>query len=181
MKLRFIQAILALCFSIHCSAVSAISLFGIDLAEATTDNLRDAAKLAGVVLIREGGQGNWFDSYDSSAVFPGSTFLYLGFLKQDKRLAFAEYEFTGRPQPGTLKLLNLKYGQPQVKSGKFLSDREYQWEIDTVEIKYYFDWHRYKTRLTYINPGAIEKVQKEQRKFIGGNPNGKGQPLNNYY
>jgi hypothetical protein len=181
MKSSFIQAILLVCLLISWSKAPAISLFGIDLAEATTDNLREAAKLAGVVLIREGGQDNWFDSYDSSAVFPGSTFLYLGFIKQDKRLAFAEYEFAGRPQPRTLQLLNLKYGQPKIKSGKFLSDHEYQWNVDTVEIKFYFDWDQYKTRLSYINPGAIEKVRNEQRKYFESGLNGKGQQLNNYY
>jgi hypothetical protein len=181
MKMKISQAILVFCFSMYCSVNWAVSLFGINLAEATTDNLRNAAKLAGVVLIREGGQDNWFDSYDSSVVFPGSTFLYLGFIKKDKRLAFAEYEFSGRPQSRTLMLLSLKYGQPQVKSGKFLSDHKYQWNIDTVEINYYFDWHRNKTRLTYINPGAIEIVRKEQLEFKINGGNGKGRLLDNYY
>ena len=73
----------------------ALELFGVDLEKSQQNTIRSAAKKAGVTLIREGGADQWFDSYDSSSVLPLSKRLYLAFVKQDKRFAFAEYEFAG--------------------------------------------------------------------------------------
>lgn len=127
----------------------ALELFGVTLESTTRDELRDAGKQAGLVLIREGGEDNWFDVYDSSAVLDGSSRFYLGFVKQDQRLAFAEYEFGGLSRSQLLRDLRLKYGTPEVQGGRFFSDHSYHWQRDGIEIEFSSDWQNYRTRLIY--------------------------------
>ena len=144
------------------NSANALELFGVDLEKALQDELRSAAKKAGVKLIREGGEGLWFDSYDSSEVLPLSTRLYLGFVKQDKRFAFAEYEFVGFEHAQMLRDLGQKYGSPEIKNGKYMSDRNYQWKQDGIEISLKIDWQNFRTRLSYIEPLAFAALRKEQ-------------------
>ena len=143
-------------------SAGALELFGVDLETSQRDALRSAAKKAGVVLIRQGGNDRWFDSYDSSAVLPLSQRLYLGFVKQDKRFAFAEYEFAGFRHPQILRNLSAKYGPPKIINGKYLSDKNYRWEQDGIEIRLNIDWRNYRTRLSYIEPVAFAALKKEQ-------------------
>jgi len=44
--------------------VVALELFGVSLTSTNRTELRSAVKAAGVRLIREGGENNWFDVYD---------------------------------------------------------------------------------------------------------------------
>ena len=130
----------------------ALELFGVDLEATNRDELRDAAKAAGLVLIREGGEDNWYDVYDSSSVLEGSSRLYLGFVKQDQRFAFAEYEFHGLRPQRLLGNLTRKYGAAEVRGGQFVSDRSYHWRQGEIRIDLVRDWHNYKTRLMYVSP-----------------------------
>jgi len=140
----------------------AAELFGIALQSATLDQLRDAAKQAGAVLIREGGERQWFDVYDSQKLLPGSSRIYLGYVKQSRQLAFVEYEFNGLQQPEMLKRLALKYGQAKIEQGKYISDSRYRWSLNGIEIEMVSDWQNYRTRLSYINPPVLQALNKER-------------------
>ena len=141
--------------------LAAVELFGLELASSTQKQLRDAAKKAGVILIRESDGSSWFDSYDSSNVLPGSSRLYLGFVREDQRFAFAEYEFVGFKHSQMLNRLNQKYGPGQKSRGKFISDHEYRWQQDGVQIILKTDWQNYRTRLSYVSPTALMQLKKE--------------------
>ncbi len=140
----------------------ALELFGVELETSARDQLRDAARNAGLVLIREGGEDNWFDLYDSSAVLAGSVRFYLGFVKQDQRFAFAEYEFIGLQQKRLLQNLTRKYGPPEVEGGRFVSDRRYRWRRDGIDIELGSDWHNYRTRLIYTEPRNMAALLAER-------------------
>lgn len=140
----------------------ALELFGVALEAGSRDQLREAVKEAGLVLIREGGDDDWFDVYDSSAVLPGSVHFYLGFIKQDQRFAFAEYEFTGLDTKTMLARLSARYGAPEVRGGKFISDRAFSWRRDGVEIRLASDWQNYRTRLSYVIPANLADLLAER-------------------
>ena len=140
----------------------ALELFGVDLESASRDELRSAVKQAGVVLIRESGDDEWFDVYDSSPVLDGSSRLYLGFVKQSQQFAFAEYEFNGIDPASMLRNLTSKYGTASVRKGRYLSDKTYHWQLDGIEIRLLSDWHNYKLRLSYVVPANLASLQAEQ-------------------
>ncbi|MCP4877054.1 MAG: hypothetical protein GY896_16480 [Gammaproteobacteria bacterium] len=142
--------------------VAALELFGVDLESTNRDELRGAVKNAGVVLVREGGEDDWYDVYDSSSVLSGSRHLYLGFVRRDQGFAFAEYEFNGLNSKSLLRELNAKYGVAKVHAGRFVSDRRYLWLRDGIEIELASDWQNYKLRLSYINPENLADLRAEQ-------------------
>jgi len=158
MRLTIITIILL----VASNKLAAVELFGLELMNSTQDQLRDAAKKAGVVRIRESDESSWFDSYDSSDVLPGSSRLYLGFVRQDSRFAFAEYEFVGYKYEEMLARLKLKYGSAKIIRGKFISDNEYLWLKNGIEITFKFDWQSYKTRLSYVSPDAFRQLKLER-------------------
>ncbi len=141
---------------------AALELFGLTLEATGRDELREAAKQAGLVLIREGGDDNWFDIYDSTAVMPGSVYFYLGFVKQDQRFAFAEYEFNGLGIGSLLQKLSNKYGAPAIETGRFASDHRYRWRRDGIEIELSSDWKNYRTRLIYTEPASMQALLAER-------------------
>ena len=159
---RFKQLLLPLLLIGFSAPVQALELFGVDLESTTRDELRDAVKQSGVVLIREGGDDEWFDVYDSSSVLAGSSRLYLGFVKQSQQFAFAEYEFNGVNPAPVLRSLSGKYGAAKVSQGRYLSDKTYHWQFDGIEIRLSSDWQNYKTRLSYVNPANLASLQAEQ-------------------
>ena len=141
---------------------AALELFGVQLASSSRDELRDAVRNAGLVLIREGGEENWFDLYDSSAVLAGSRRFYLGFVKQDQRFAFAEYEFIGLQHKRILQNLTRKYGPAEVQGGRFASDHRYRWRQDGIRIELSSDWQNYRTRLIYTDPENMAALLAER-------------------
>jgi len=141
---------------------AALELFGVQLESAARDELRNAARGAGLVLIREGGEENWFDLYDSSAVLEGSRRFYLGFVKQDQRFAFAEYEFIGLQHKRILQNLTRKYGPAEVQGGRFASDHRYRWRRDGIQIELSSDWQNYRTRLIYTDPENMAALLAER-------------------
>lgn len=144
---------------------AALELFGVTLESTTRDELRNAAGEAGLVLQREGGDDNWFDVYDSSAVLNGSIRFYLGFVKQDQRFAFAEYEFRGLDSKRLVRNLTLKYGKAEVRGGRYISDRSYRWQRDGIEIELSSDWQNYKTRLIYLVPENMADLHAERSAY----------------
>ena len=158
MRLMFITLILL----VASGNLAAVELFGLQLANSSQKQLRNAAKKAGVILIRESGESLWFDSYDSSSVLPGSSRLYLGFVRKDQRFAFAEYEFVGLNHDQMLTRLNQKYGPAKISRGKFISDHEYRWQQDGVQIIFKTDWQNYRTRLSYVNPITLKQLKIER-------------------
>ena len=148
-----------------CQPVAALELFGVTLESTTRDALRQAAGEAGLELLREGGEDNWFDAYDSSAVLDGSTRFYLGFVKRDQRFAFAEYEFRGLNQKQLVRNLTAKYGEAEVHEGRFVSDRSYRWQRDGVRIELSSDWQNYKTRLLYVIPENMAALLAEKSAY----------------
>ncbi len=156
----FAFAVLLLVIS---SPVSAVSLFGVDLATGNRDQLRAAVKNARAVLVSEAGSEEFFDVYEGEGILPGAQRLYLGFSKQDQSIAFVEYEFNGLRQPELLVQLTRKYGEPQVDQGKFISDGRQRWEQGGIRIQLVIDWSAYKTRLQYFNPSNINELRAEYR------------------
>lgn len=144
---------------------AALELFGVALESTSRDELRDATRDAGLVLLREGGEDNWFDVYDSSTVLGGSTRFYLGFVKKDQRFAFAEYEFRGLNRKQLLHSLKLKYGKAEVRGGRYVSDRSYHWQRDGIRIELSSDWQNYKTRLIYLIPQNMSDLLAERSAF----------------
>lgn len=141
---------------------TALELFGVELETTDRDALRAAVKETGVELIREGGDEAWFDVYDSAAVLPGSRRLYLGFVKADARFAFAEYEFAGLDAEPMLAALSAKYGEPETRGGRYLTDRSYRWQRDGVVIELGADWHNYRLLLSYFLPQNLAALQRER-------------------
>ncbi len=115
-------------------------------------------------MIRKSGKTTWFDIYDSHTVLPGSSRLYLGYVKQDRRFAFAEYEFIGYKSSQILAKLSLKYGEPTTVPGKYLSDTRYRWQESGIDIELRYDWRLYRSRLSYINSAALVDLKQEQAK-----------------
>lgn len=161
MKLPLLVIMLMLCPVL----VQGAELFGVDLASTERDELRNAVKNAGLKLISEAGDDRFFDSYESNSVLPKSTRLYLGFIKQDQKFAFAEYEFDGLKHPVLVEKLNQKYGKATLKPGKFLTDQTYRWQSGGVEIDLYVDWSNYKTRLVYSIPEQLGRLKQEKTAF----------------
>lgn len=148
------------------SNVNALELFGIELQNASRNQLRTAVKNSGVQLISEAGEGNFFDVYDSSEVFKSSTRLYLGFVKENNKFAFAEYEFNGLQNGPVLRQLIQKYGKATKSRGLYLSDSAWNWQIDSIQISLQTDWPAYKTRLIYQDTQALQQLRQEQAGFL---------------
>jgi len=147
------------------SHANAAELFGVNLANASRDELRIAVKNSGVKLVQEAGIDAFYDIYKGGAVLHKAKHLYLGFVKKDKKFAFAEYEFIGLQQPGMLRKLNKKYGPAQRSKGKFMSDQSYSWLSNGIKITFYQDWPAHKMRLTYVNPEALKQLKRERQQF----------------
>ena len=143
----------------------ALELFGVSLQSTNRTELRSAVKAAGVILIREGGKENWFDIYDSSKALAGSSRLYLGFVKQDWRFAFAEYEFASLISRQLLSNLTAKYGAAEILAGNFISDRKYRWQREGIDIELSSDWRNHKSRLSYINPANMADLLAERSTY----------------
>lgn len=138
----------------------AAELFGVQLPSATLDQLRTAVKQSGATLIRESGEGQPYDIYNSKALLAESSRLYLGYTGEDRRFAFVEYEFIGLQQSGMIQKLNARYGQPEIQKGQYISDRSYQWVVNGIQISLQGDWQNYRTRLIYADSVAVTKMKQ---------------------
>lgn len=143
--------------------LNAAELFGVQLSSATLDQLRTVVKQAGATLISESNDEQPYDVYESGAVLAGSSRLYLGHVGGDRRFAFVEYEFIGLKRPDMLRKLSGKYGSPEVRPGKFISDNSYYWDNNGIGISLYSDWRNYHTRLIYADPVALGRLKQAQR------------------
>ena len=92
-------------------------------------------------------------------MLPGSWRLYLGFTPDGSRVAFVEYEFVGRHLRRLRAELTRKYGEATVTGGQYLSDHAYSWRRDGIDIHLVYDWSSYRTRLSYIEPGALARLR----------------------
>ena len=61
-----------------------------------------------------------------------------------------------------LARLNRKYGSAKIIRGKFISDNEYLWQKDGINITFKFDWQNYRTRLSYVSPDAFRQLKLER-------------------
>jgi len=147
-------------------AATALELFGVELASSDRDGLRAAVKQAGVKLIREGGDEVFFDVYDSAAVLDGSSRLYLGFVRASRQFAFAEYEFNGVDTRIMLDRLRARYGDAEVRHGRYITDRSYRWNRDGIEIRLRSDWQNYRVRLSYTHPQNLAALLDEKAAAI---------------
>jgi len=157
--MRVLLLSLLLCFP---SAVAALELFGLDLASAQRDALRQAVRQAGAELIREAGADEFFDAYRSEQLLSDSRRLYLGFVKADGAFAFAEYEFPMLRNPRMLRKLNDRYGPPERIAGKYLTDTVYRWRQPPLEITLWQDWPAHALRLTYARPDRLQQLKAER-------------------
>lgn len=148
------------------SPLLALELFGIDLASANRDSLRQAVKQAGAELIEEAGENSFFDAYRSESLLQDSRRLYLGFVKADGGFAFAEYEFPQLRNPRMLRKLTERYGPPETVEGKFLTDTEYRWRQPPLEIRLRQDWPAHALRLSYIQKDRLQRLRREQAEWL---------------
>lgn len=144
---------------------SAFELLGLDVATVSKQEFQQAIKATGAKLVSEAGDGQFYDSYSSENLLPGSRLLHLGFLKQNGRFAFAEYEFIGTQQPVMLHNLVRKYGPYQQQKGLFLTDKEYRWTHQGIQISLKSDWKHQRTRLIYAQPEVLKSLQQAHRQF----------------
>lgn len=144
---------------------AATTLFGVDLSQATRDEMRVAVRTSGAKLIKEAGSDGFYDEYGSNKLLQGSSKLYLGYVKKDNRLAFVEYQLDGLHHPEMIQKLTRKYGKPETVKGKFYSDSQYHWLSDGVKILMYQDWAVYKTRLLYFLPQNLTDLRLEYQQF----------------
>lgn len=156
MKPRLLLFLLLAPFTAH-----AVELFGVSLSQSTQDQLRNAVKQAGAELVKEAGRDGFFDVYDSGKILPGSSRLYLGYVKKTGKFAFAEYEFNGLLKPGLVGQLEARYGKPELVKGRFFSDVTYRWKANDINIMLYADWLKYKTRLDYSDETALQQLRAE--------------------
>ncbi len=152
-------------FMIFNPVYAATMLFGIDLQQATRDEMRTAVRNSGAKLIKEAGRDDFFDEYGSGSLLQGSSRLYLGYFKKDNRLAFVEYQLEGLHHPQMIQKLTIKYGKPETVRGRFYSDNRHQWLSDGVKILMYQDWAAYKTRLLYYLPQNLSDLRLEYQQF----------------
>ena len=145
------------------SPVFALSLFGQDLQQISRDDMRSAIKKNGAILIKEAGSDGFFDEYKSQNLLPGSSRLYVGYEKQDNKLAFVEYAFDGLSHPHLMPMLAEKYGKPQKIRARYQSDVQYKWQVEGVQILLYQDWSSYKVRLVYSLPQNLSMLRHEYR------------------
>ncbi len=144
----------------------AVQLFGVDLATARRDALRQAVKQAGAELITEAGEDGFFDAYRSDKLLTDSRRLYLGFVKDDGAFAFAEYEFPGLEQPRMLRKLSQRYGPPSETRGRFLSDRIYRWYQGPILIELRQDWPLHAMRLSYRREAGLRRLRAERNEWL---------------
>lgn len=145
--------------------LQAASLFGLDLRQATREQMRVAVKNTGAQLITQSVGDGLYDIYASAKLIPDSHRLYLGFVKKDDHVAFVEYEFIGLNQPQLLQRLSSKYGKPSLTPAQFHSDKSYQWLSEGVQIVLYQDWSAYRTRLLYFIPENLALIRQEYRQL----------------
>jgi len=158
--MRVLLLSLLLCFP---PVVASLELFGLDLASAQRDALRQAVRQAGAELIREAGEDEFFDAYRSEQLLSDSRRLYLGFVKADGAFAFAEYEFPMLRNPRMLRKLSERYGPPERITGKYLTDTVYRWRQPPLEITLRQDWPAHALRLTYARPDQLQRLLAERR------------------
>jgi hypothetical protein len=141
---------------------SAVDLFGVNLSVATPDQFRMALQQVGVKPLRKLGGNPFYDTYKADTLLQNALQLHIGFVKSDRRFAFAEYEFNGLEQPAMLHKLNKKYGQATITKGKYLSDQSLLWQQGEIMINLSQDWKAYKTRLIYFNKEALTLLREER-------------------
>ena len=140
----------------------AVELFGVELEAATQDQFRVALKKSGAKILKQTGVEALYDTYLAGSLLQDAQQLHVGFAKESKNFAFAEYEFNGLKQPELLLRLQAKYGLADTTKGKFLSDYTYRWQLGDVSIALYQDWAAHKTRLTYYIQDALVLLRQER-------------------
>lgn len=156
----------AIIFLLFLTPLKAVDLFGIQLQDASRNQLRNAVLKSGIRLISEAGDEDSYDIYNSEPLLLNSSRLYLGFVKKDEKFAFAEYEFNGLKQQEMLQKLIAKYGKAEKSNGKYLTDASWKWQQNSIIISLKTDWHNYKTRLTYQNPAALKQFKQERQAYL---------------
>lgn len=146
---------------------AAVELFGLDINSTNREELRAAVQENGAELISEGNDQQWFDAYDSSALFPGSRRLFLGFVRSSGAFSFLEYEFPGVSADRLLSRLESKYGAAdETRTGDFISDKRFIWNRNGLVIELYSDWPNYRVLLSYRNDGNLQLLQSERREAL---------------
>lgn len=153
--------LLATALAIGAPSTEALTLFGVDIANANRAQMRQMVKRSGAKLRREGGT-RLFDEYDSERLLEGSHTLYLGFDRQTTEFAFLEYELLPYFSRKILAKLRRKYGEPQREPGTFLSDTAWRWQVDGIQISLYRDFRCFCSRLEYAHPARLQALRQFQ-------------------
>ena len=155
------KAVVLLCLMLFINPLYATGLFGLDLATATQDQFRAAIKKAGAKPVNQASAEQFYDTYQADTLLQNAQQLYVGFVRQSRKFAFAEYELNGLRQLALLQKLQAKYGSGETIKGKYMTDYRYQWQSGEVVIVLYQDWAAYKTRLTYYIKDALNTLKEE--------------------
>jgi len=148
------------------SSASAAELFGVQLASASKGALTGAAKAAGATPLPDVPPSPVYEAFDSSSALTESTRLYLAFDTDDNSFAFAEYQIQRLAHKTVLRKLTLKYGEPQVTDGRFLSDQLFAWQSNGIAISLQRESRCFCSVLRYSAPGKMAKVTQQHQKAI---------------
>ena len=159
---------LLIIFSALSLPAPALELFGIPVITAQRDQIRKAIRENGAQIIREAGNQNFYDIYDSRTVLQPSRRLYVGYDKQTGRFAFAEYELPYAYLDIMLLRLRTKYSEPEKVDTLFASDQKFVWRLEGAVIYLFRDWNANVTRLIYSQPEALASLQKTHNELQAG-------------
>ncbi len=162
--MRYNTTVLTLCLLIASSyspPIHSFELFGINIETTDKGLLRNAIKKAGAKLIREGGLSNFYDIYDSKKLFEKSERLYTGFIKENGRFAFLEYQFPAQHHAIIQQKMESKYGPAEYNRGVFLTDSTLHWKVENILISLRTDFYRNKSFLIYEIPENRTKLTTE--------------------
>jgi len=147
------------------SSLPAFELFGVNINETDRNKLRDVIRNSGANVVREAGDDNWYDIYDMSASFTQSKRLFVGYEKATGKFAFAEYQLPFDYFGMMLLRLKAKYGEPEVRYGRYESDKLYYWQIDGIDINFKQEWADNISRLIYSSAENLQALQQGYQQF----------------
>lgn len=143
-----------------------LELFGIPLKSATRDNLRQAFKRHGLLVIREDDK-HWIDAYDARGVLTGASVFIAGYVDATNRFAFAAYTFTDHKDTQlvsrVVELVSMKYGRPSAQSGDYeLGPVSAEWDMGQgMGIMVCRGWPDSTTALIYRDATAYKEMRAE--------------------
>lgn len=143
-----------------------LELFGVPLKSATRDQLRQAFKQNGMLVIRED-KNNWVDAYDARKVLEGSSEFIAGYVDATDRFAFAAYIFFAFKDTQlvgkVIDMVSLTYGAPTSQSGSYnMGPVSAEWDMGQgMGVMVCRGWPDTTTALIYRDAAAYRQMRAE--------------------